>query len=117
MKNQKIWILCWLGCLLLSSFSAKAAIELRSERLTTADGLANNSVRYIYQDSKGFIWMATLNGLNRYDGNSLITFRPQKSKKISLADIIPALFNADRMKEGLPHICIFILHIFCLCQN
>ena len=30
--------------------------------------------------------MATLNGLNRYDGNSLITFRPQKSKKISLAD-------------------------------
>lgn len=86
MKNQKIWILCWLGCLLLSSFSAKAAIELRSERLTTADGLANNSVRYIYQDSKGFIWMATLNGLNRYDGNSLITFRPQKSKKISLAD-------------------------------
>ena len=86
MKNQKIWILCWLGCLLLSSFSAKAAIELRSERLTTADGLANNSVRYIYQDSKGLIWMATLNGLNRYDGNSLITFRPQKSKKISLAD-------------------------------
>ena len=25
--------------------------------------------------------MATLNGLNRYDGNSLITFRPQKSKR------------------------------------
>ena len=82
MKNQKIWILCWLGCLLLSPFSAKAAIELRSERLTTADGLANNSVRYIYQDSKGFIWMATLNGLNRYDGNSLSTFTRWSAREI-----------------------------------
>ena len=44
-----------LGCLLLSPFSAKAAIELSSERLTTADGLANNSVRYIYQDKRGYL--------------------------------------------------------------
>ena len=63
-----------------------ATVELRSKRLTTADGLANNSIRYMYQDSKGFIWMATLNGLNRYDGNSFITFRPQKTSGLSLAD-------------------------------
>lgn len=96
MKNQKIWILCWLGCLFFSLFPARATIELRSKRLTTANGLANNSVRYMYQDSKGFIWMATLNGLNRYDGNSLITFRPQKSNEISLADHRVKMLEEDR---------------------
>ena len=38
-------------------------------------------------------------------------------KKISLADIILALFDADRMKEGLPHTCIFIFIGFCLAQS
>lgn len=46
-------------------------------RMTTGDGVANNSIRYIYQDSKGFIWMGTLNGLSRYDGNSFVTYRPE----------------------------------------
>ena len=32
-----------------------------STHMTTGDGVANNSIRYIYQDSKGFIWMGTLN--------------------------------------------------------
>lgn len=63
-----------------------ATIEVRSVRLTTSNGLSNNSVRCIYQDSKGFIWMATQNGLSRYDGNSFITFKPQKDKSLSLAD-------------------------------
>lgn len=54
--------------------------------LTTADGLSNNSVRYIHQDSKGFIWMSSLNGLNRYDGNSFRTFLPKNNGQMSLAD-------------------------------
>ena len=45
--------------------------------MTTADGVANNSICYIFQDSKGFIWMGTLNGLSRYDGNSFVTFLPE----------------------------------------
>lgn len=47
-----------------------ASVKVHVQYLTTADGLSNNSVRYIHQDSKGFIWMSSLNGLNRYDGNS-----------------------------------------------
>lgn len=44
-----------------------ASVKVHVQYLTTADGLSNNSVRYIHQDSKGFIWMSSLNGLNRYD--------------------------------------------------
>lgn len=57
--------------LLVSLLSISASIEVRSTHMTTTDGLANNSICYIFQDSKGFIWMGTLNGLSRYDGNSL----------------------------------------------
>ena len=72
--------------LLLAFMPVSATIELRAKRLTTADGLANNSIRYMHQDSKGFIWIATLNGLNRYDGNSFVTFRPEETVELSLAD-------------------------------
>ena len=60
---------------ILFSQSIAASVEVRSTHMTTGDGVANNSIRYIYQDSKGFIWMGTLNGLSRYDGNSFVTFR------------------------------------------
>ena len=49
--------------LLVSLLSISASIEVRSTHMTTTDGLANNSICYIFQDSKGFIWMGTLNGL------------------------------------------------------
>lgn len=40
----------------------------------------------MYQDSKGFIWMGTLNGLSRYDGNSFVTYRPSQKGGIALGD-------------------------------
>ncbi len=71
---------------ILFSQSIAASVEVRSTHMTTGDGVANNSIRYIYQDSKGFIWMGTLNGLSRYDGNSFVTYRPEGGNKISLID-------------------------------
>ena len=40
---------------ILFSQSIAASVEVRSTHMTTGDGVANNSIRYIYQDSKGFI--------------------------------------------------------------
>lgn len=74
MMQRRLLIFFFLVGLVLDTY---AAIELRSTRMRTSDGLPNNSVRYIYQDSKGFLWLATLNGLSRYDGNSFLTFRPE----------------------------------------
>ncbi len=75
-----------------------ASIEIRSKQITTSNGLANNSVRYFLQDSKGFIWMGTLNGLSRYDGNSFITFKPQFGNNLSLVD--HRIFNLEEDKRG-----------------
>ena len=47
---------------------------LSFEHLTIKDGLANNSVRAIFQDKEGYLWIGTLNGLSRYDGQQFKTF-------------------------------------------
>lgn len=41
----------------------------------TANGLVSNSVFDVLQDKQGYIWLATVDGLQRYDGNRFITFR------------------------------------------
>ena len=53
--------------------------------INTSAGLASNNVFYIIQDSKGFIWVATSNGLQKYDGNSFISYHhdPYDSQSIS----------------------------------
>lgn len=66
---------------------ANPSYTIHTESLTTSNGLSNNTVRHIYQDSKGFIWFSTLNGLNRYDGNTFRTFLPDSIGELpSLAD-------------------------------
>lgn len=41
---------------------------------TTADGLSHRVVRDILQDRKGYLWMATWNGLCQYDGCEFSTY-------------------------------------------
>ena len=79
----KIWSFCIILCCF--PFTLWATIEVRSKHMTTHDGIANNSIRCIFQDSKGFIWLGTLNGLSRYDGNNFLNFRPDPNN-LSLAD-------------------------------
>jgi signal transduction histidine kinase/ligand-binding sensor domain-containing protein/DNA-binding response OmpR family regulator len=58
--------------------------------------LANNTVRSFYQDSKGFIWMCTIDGLCRYDGNSFMTLRPDPSRAVSLVDQRTNIIKEDK---------------------
>ncbi len=45
------------------------------QSLSQSDGLSQNTVNDIFQDSYGFIWLATESGLNRYDGNTFIRYQ------------------------------------------
>lgn len=57
--------------LLLFSPSVSAVPELQFCRLNVENSnLSHNYVRAITKDEDGFIWIATTNGLNRYDGHS-----------------------------------------------
>jgi len=48
---------------------------LRFTHLTTNDGLSQGYVTAILQDRRGFMWFATRDGLNRYDGNSFVVYK------------------------------------------
>ena len=43
---------------------------VRFEQRTSEDGLSQNAGLNIFQDSRGYLWIGTQDGLNRYDGYS-----------------------------------------------
>src|ERR1700722_14975290 len=59
----------------------RAAIDaapLVLEHLTTADGLPQVTVLATLQDSQGFVWLGTEDGLVRYDGHRLVRYGYQR---------------------------------------
>ncbi len=54
------------------------------EHISIPDGLSNTSVNDIIQDQYGFLWIATADGLNRYDGYNFKIYKNDPSDKNSL---------------------------------
>ncbi|MFT3751821.1 MAG: two-component regulator propeller domain-containing protein [Paludibacter sp.] len=81
-KSISFCLLLWLHTFCLTF----AAIDINSTHFTTNDGLSNNFVRHIFQDSKGYLWLSSINGLTRYDGHTFVSFQPDKGDKITLFD-------------------------------
>jgi ligand-binding sensor domain-containing protein len=52
---------------------------------TTRDGLSSNTVSYAVKDGDGFLWVATSNGLNRFDGNAFDHFFNNPADSTSIA--------------------------------
>jgi len=67
------------------AFSALIQDQSRFNHLTVQDGLASHYVTDIHQDQKGFIWICTANGLNRYDGNTFKVYRHEPDNQNSLS--------------------------------
>jgi len=61
------------------------AQSITFDHLTVENGLSNNIVNTVIQDQIGFMWFATEDGLNRYDGYDFKIFRhdPENSNSIS----------------------------------
>ena len=49
--------------------------HLAFKHLDKEQGLTSNSVSTIFQDNHGYMWLGTLDGLNRYDGYKIITYK------------------------------------------
>ncbi len=76
------------AALLFASFPSRLQAqsqEYRFERLSVADGLSQNSALALLYDRKGFLWMGTYDGLNRYDGTGFRIFRNKRNDSTSLA--------------------------------
>jgi len=57
--------------------------EFTIKQLTTIDGLSNNTVRHIMQDSHGNYWFATSNGLSLYRNDQFTNFYPDRKRQLA----------------------------------
>lgn len=48
--------------------------KINFENLTIEDGLSSNFITAIFQDSRGYIWIGTDDGLNQYNGNYIVEY-------------------------------------------
>lgn len=59
---------------------------LRFEHIKTSDGLSQSSVTGIIQDRQGFMWFATRDGLNKYDGYKFTVYKNEESNATSISN-------------------------------
>lgn len=68
--------------------------QITTENTITVKGLSQNSIYSILQDSRGFMWIATWDGLNKYDGYDFIIYN--RANGLSNTTINALLEDDDR---------------------
>jgi hypothetical protein len=71
---------------LASAAAADPGAPLRVDRLSVEDGLSQTTAWTIHQDSRGFLWIGTEEGLNRHDGYGFEVFQHDPEDPHSLAE-------------------------------
>lgn len=75
----------------------KADNQPTIDHITSNNGLSHNTIRCMIQDTTGFLWFGSLNGLNRFDGIKIKTLNPENRIATSLSrGKIKELYNDSR---------------------
>lgn len=84
------WVICFLVLLVGFMGWAEQATAQPADyqfvRYNTEKGLSHNQVNCFLKDSRGFVWIGTANGLNRFDGYSFRVFRHDPADSASISD-------------------------------
>lgn len=79
------WLSLFFIVALLANAQQKSVFDasMAFSHLTIDDGLSSNSVRSLLQDEKGFVWLGTSRGLNRFDGHKMTTVGKTRSLSVT----------------------------------
>jgi len=86
MISKKYFILIIILILITKVKLLSQNTEFYFSHITAEDGISTNGVTKIFQDSRGFIWFGTYNGLNRYDGYNFKIFLPEQENPTSISN-------------------------------
>ena len=62
-------------CLLFGSYTLWSQINNGFTKLTTKEGISQNTIHVMLQDTSGFMWFGTNDGLNKYDGYNFTSYK------------------------------------------
>ena len=76
---------------------------VRFEHFTSENGLSQNAGLDIFQDSRGYLWIGTQDGLNRYDGYSFKIYKhdPDDPTSLSHNSILEIAEDQDGSAPGV----------------
>ena len=97
MIKNLILILLFTGIIFLYGINAQTD-NLKFNRITTKVGISQGYVTCAYQDSRGFMWFGTQDGLNRYDGYTFKIYRHSANDSTSLSE--NWIWNIYEDKQG-----------------
>jgi len=69
-------IIIWLALVFVNQFSIAQYSNLKFENFDTNNGLSSSTSVEIFQDSEGFLWFGTIDGLDKYNGYEFEIYRP-----------------------------------------
>ena len=84
-----------IASLMLAVADAGIIPDMKFRRLDTREGLSNSMVSSILRDSRGYVWLGTGYGLNRYDGYRIRTYFSYDKDTTSLRNN-----RVDEIQEG-----------------
>jgi signal transduction histidine kinase/ligand-binding sensor domain-containing protein/DNA-binding response OmpR family regulator len=84
MSMRYIWTI-WLTLFLSTGLRAQYDLY-RFSRIDITQGLSHNQINCLLKDEKGFVWVGTMSGLDRYDGYTFKIFKHDLRDTASLSD-------------------------------
>ena len=98
MRKSILYLLLMIFCLSGLYAANRKPFNYYFSHISSEDGLSESQVKVILQDSYGFMWFGTKNGLNRYDGTSIRTINCDDYIAGTSNHNISALFEDENKK-------------------
>lgn len=86
-------------CSLVFAAAVSATEHHVFRKLEIANGMSNNNVKTILKDKKGFLWVGTASGLNRYDGYGFRQYGLMSSTE-SIDDYLNDIWSLQEDYDG-----------------
>jgi len=104
MCNKKIISIFFLISCMFFYFPKVASQSLNTphyqfKKFTTDDGLSSNVINCVYKDSRGFLWIGTDRGPQRFNGSNFLSFRHLNADSTSISNEDIFAITEDRAHD------------------
>jgi signal transduction histidine kinase/ligand-binding sensor domain-containing protein len=110
------WILSAIPYLILLGLAVNGnAQHVSFSHITTENSLLSGNIRALAEDHQGFIWIGTEDGLQRYDGYSMVTYKYQEQDSTSIGSNIILKIYEDHFHNlwigTMKGLCLYNRHL------